>query len=191
MKQRDESSAMKPPIGEGVRFCVMDIFSRTFRWIAATLTAMMLLGPLAPAAHACIGMSTSSMSGHLTAASDDALTPASSESPEPVHAHHDGAPTHDSEASTASKIESGPSHDCNGPCTGSDCCSMQATPTSRSDGFLAERVSSVSLTVSATAKRFTPLFPRADRAPPQPTQPDLFPSLLSVRLHVWTATFLT
>jgi len=191
MKQRANPRALKPPIGEGVHLSVMDISSSTFRWIAATLTAVMLLGPVAPAAHACIGMSTSSMSGHLTAASHDSMTPASSESPEPVHAHHDGAATHNSEASTASRIESSPSHDCNGPCMGSDCCSMQATPTSQSDGFLAERVSSVSLTVSAVAKRFTPLFPRADRAPPRPTQPDLFPSLLSARLHVWMATFLT
>ena len=177
---------------------VMNTTTPTFRWIAATLTAVMLLGPLAPTLeHACVGMSA--MSGHGSMASPPAhvFMSDASTAAETGPAHHASSPAHHAAhsavapVSTVAQVSSSTSHDCPGPCAGSDCCSMKATPVSHSDGFLAERVQSVTLTAPAGAERFTPLFARADRAPPRPPQPDISPSLLSARLHVWMATYLT
>ena len=112
------------------------------------------------------------------------------------HAHdaehaHDAGHSAGTQIAALTQVSSSTSHDCLGPCAGSDCCSMKAATVSQSDGFLAERVQSVTLTAPAGAERFTPLFARADQAPPRPPQPDISPSLLSARLHVWTATYLT
>ncbi len=168
----------------------------TFRWIAATLTAVMLLGPLVPSlAHACAGMEMpGEMSGHSSMSHTSTAHTSTAHTSMADMSSADMPPdmaTHEARALASAEAASGSSHNCNGLCTGSDCCSMQATPVSQGDGFLAERVQSVTLVVPVGPERFTALFARADRAPPRPPQPDISPSLLSARLHVWMATFLT
>jgi len=163
----------------------------TYRRIAVLLTAVMLFTPFASAfSHACAGMSASGTSGHATPASTD---PVAEVAPEPLathHAHHSHGVDTPSSSSIA-EIGPTPGHDCMGPCAGSDCCSMRAAPLSQGDGFIADRVQSVTNAFPMPPESFAFLFPQADRAPPRPPQPATPPSLLSARLHVWTATFLT
>jgi len=170
---------------------VMKTTTPTYRRIAVLLTAVMLFTPLAPAsAHACAGMSASGTSGHAALASGDSMADVA---PEPLathHAHHSHGVDIPSSSSIAA-ISPTPGHDCMGPCAGSDCCSMRAAPLSHGDGFIADRVQSVTSAFPMPPESFAFLFPRADRAPPRPPQPKASPSLLSARLHVWTATFLT
>lgn len=178
---------------------IMNTRSRTFRWIAAALSAVLLISPLAPTlAHACSGMTDVSGS---PAAHGHAASSQHAPSVEHTSGHEHSAEGHSSEqppvAVPPALVDgsmmdgSSGSHHCNGPCAGSDCCSMRAAPVPQSDVVLVDRVQPVTASPTFRPVRARLLYPVADRAPPPPAQPNLFPSLLSARLHVWTATFLT
>jgi hypothetical protein len=155
-----------------------------YRLLSALLCVTLLAGVVLPAVqHAC-AMSMMEAEGHEMASHSE-MAPHHGA----MHAPAQEAPSahtgRDAEATPASEA----AFDCLDRCLDGDCCTLESAPADAPDLRLPLRAEAGSADLPIrTAERVA--VPTPDRRTASPVPLDS-PPLSSVRLHVWTATFLT